>query len=1312
MSAAAPAPETPAPAPRKRRRWGLITLVTLLLLIGVVAGGVYWIVSTPGGAQLVLARVAGALGKGARIEGVEGELGGVLRIKLIVVDQPDLYVRIEDVEIHSSPLEPLRGRLLVQRLYVRDVEVRTASAKSAAKVPVSFKPPYAVRVEDGRIGTLRLGKLPRGAGEDTVLKDIVVSGEGDKSRWRIARAGVTTQYGTARIAGTIGTTTPFPVELDGEFEGTLREQPLRVAAKLGGTLTELQAKLQGRIAGAQASALAVLEPFAAAPVKSLALDAHDVDLAVLAPALPRTRLAIDARLAPQGKDAFAGPVRVTNAEPGRWDLQRLPFQSAQARVVVSTQRVEATDLDIALAGGGAASGRATFKDGALDADLNVRNLDLAALHGGLQKTQATGRITIAAERGAQRFDVALKDPRFEIEGRAALANERLDVETARIVTGGGAIVAKGGMALTGRKEFRFEGRGEHFDPSAFVKTAKGDLNFAFVASGTLAEGLAGEAKIDIAPSTLAGQPAAGRVNIAGDRSRISAADVAVTVGEARLDAKGSFGRAGDALDLVLRIPDLSVVAKPFGLQLAGSAEGDARLTGTFQAPAGRVNLKGANLALPSNVYVRELTLRGEAGTEPSSPVDATLQAKGIAVGKENPPRPVAQSVNATLKGTRVAHRLDVDAVLTRNSTLRAGLQGGLDGRARELTWSGRVESFALAGQGAFALTAPATLSASASRVELGDALLKSEFGEAHLAVTRWTPRTLDLKGTSTGLQVQNLARSLRLGRVPRSSLVLAGDWDIRAAETFEGSLNLRRVSGDLRIGDPPLPLGLKDLVLRVDATRGRAKGSLDINGDRIGRVHGEGSALIVRGDTGWRFAEAAPVEARLDADIPDLQPLAAWIGPEARLGGSLNANVVVSGTGADPSVSGQARAQNLVVREPQSGFEISEGEVALRMTGHSIAIERFVARTPWRPSDRARARMRGVDMVSEGSITAEGSVDLAARQGAIRVKADKVPVTQLPTRFAAISGEARIEAGDKGVVATGAFKADAAWIGALAEALPTVSEDVVVIRASQPASQDEPQAREPMRIDVQLGLNNRVWFQGRGLDTRLDGELRVTGEVGGGPLRAFGRIRTSGGDYEGYGQKLDIERGVLTFNGPLDNPQIDVLALRRGLPVEAGVEIAGTTTRPRVRLVSRPDVPEPEKLSWLVLGRGASDASPGDMSVMLAAARALLGQNNPGSDLTTKLGLDEIHIGRADANSVLGVLPQSTVAGRTGSPAAAEIVSVGKRLNRNLQLNYEQGLADAEGTLKLTWRVTRQFQVLVRAGFLPGVDAVYRWTFK
>jgi translocation and assembly module TamB len=187
---------------------------------------------------------------------------------------------------------------------------------------------------------------------------------------------------------------------------------------------------------------------------------------------------------------------------------------------------------------------------------------------------------------------------------------------------------------------------------------------------------------------------------------------------------------------------------------------------------------------------------------------------------------------------------------------------------------------------------------------------------------------------------------------------------------------------------------------------------------------------------------------------------------------------------------------------------------------------------------------------------------------------------------------------------------------------------------------------------------------------------------------------------------------VLTFNGPIDNPQLNVLALRKGLPVEAGVEVLGSTARPRVRLVSTPDVPEPEKLSWLVLGRGAADATLGDSAVLMAAARALMGNNNPGSDLTRKLGFDEIKIGKSDTNSVLGVLPQNTVAGRTGQPAAADVVSVGKRINNRIQLNYEQGLADAEGTLKIGYRLTQQFQLLVRVGYLPGLDAVYRWTFK
>jgi len=945
----------------------------------------------------------------------------------------------------------------------------------------------------------------------------------------------------------------------------------------------------------------------------------------------------------------------------------------------------------------------------VEADLRVNDVDLAALHGGLQKTRVTGKVTASGDRAAQRFEVALTDPRFAIQGRAALANKRLDVETVRIGTGGGAVTAAGSLALEGRREFRFEGRAEHFDPSAFVNSSKGDLNFAFTTQGTLEGGVAGAAKIAIAPSTFAQLPAGGRIDVSGDAKRVAAADVDVTLGEARVTAKGAFGRAGDAMDVTLHAPNLSALAKPFGIDLAGRADATARLTGTFALPAGRVSIDGANLALPGNVFMTTLAARVEAGADPDSNIDASITATGLAIGKDKPPTTLAQTATTTIRGTRAAHRIELAAKMNRENEVRAVLQGGLDPRAKALAWAGGVESLGMTGRGAFALTQRATLAASASAVELGDARLKGDWGEAHLATTRWTPRTLDVKGSSAGIQIQNLARSLRLGDVPRSSLVVAGDWDIHAAETFDGTIDLHRVSGDLRVGEPPLPLGLQELSLKAKVVRGRATANLAVSGDRAGRIGGEGSGLIVRGPTGWTFAQDAPVQAHVVAAHTNLEAFAAWLGPDARLGGRFDAEVNVSGTGADPRVAGRARATDLAVREPQTGFEIEQGVVAVRLDGKAITIEQLAAVTPWHMPDGARDKISMEPPAGGGRIGAEGGIDLAARRGTIRVKLDHVVVTQLPKRFLALTGEAKLEAGSDGLLASGNLRADAGWVGALTTPPPSLAEDVVVVRAAKPAEEDS--RREPLRLDVKLALGDQVYFQGRGLDSRLEGEIHLTGTPGAG-LRANGIIRTAGGTYDGYGQKLAIERGVLTFAGPIDNPRLNVLALRKGLPVEAGVEVLGTTTRPRVRLVSSPDVPEPEKLSWLVLGRGASDASLGDSAVMMAAARAMLGNNNPGSDLTQKLGFDEFRIGRSDTASVLGVLPQSTVAGRTGTSSATDVIAVGKRINDRLHATFEQGLSDAEGTLKLTFKITQQFQLLARAGYQPGLDAVYRWTFK
>src|SRR6185369_4409886 len=250
----------------------------------------------------------------------------------------------------------------------------------------------------------------------------------------------------------------------------------------------------------------------------------------------------------------------------------------------------------------------------------------------------------------------------------------------------------------------------------------------------------------------------------------------------------------------------------------------------------------------------------------------------------------------------------------------------------------------------------------------------------------------------------------------------------------------------------------------------------------------------------------------------------------------------LAGTGAAPQWWGSGRAENLHVREPQSGFEIERGTAALRVSERAIAIERFEAFTPWHPSDNAREHLGAAAQGGSGKLTAEGSIDVAAGVGTIRVRADKVVVTQQPQRFAALSGEATLE-GRKGAVAVnGALTVDAAWIGALAKPLPTVSDDIVVVRKAEPEPTPETRIRDRIHLDVRIALGDNARFTGCGLDTGLTGEVRLQGEPGP-ALRASGAIRTVAGTYDAYGQRLQIEHGTLTFRGPLESPALNVLAV-------------------------------------------------------------------------------------------------------------------------------------------------------------------------
>jgi translocation and assembly module TamB len=1273
------------------------------VLVVAVAAFAFWLLATASGAAFVLERVTTVAG--GSVGGVEGRLLGPLSVDALEVATPKLRVRARRLTLDWSPHALLAGEVRVDRLHAAFLEIATAPSGEPAREPSTLKPPLRIRVDAATAERVSVATL--GLEKDAVeLRDVSLRLAADKAAWILGGAEAATPIGRAKLAGSLASDAPFALDAKGVLEGARGEATYRAAVTAAGTLAAIDAALTGSGGELTGSARARLEPFAGAPLRALEAKLQGLDLAAFA-AVPHTKLSIDAKLAPGEGAVLAGPVSIANALAGPLDKDRLPVESARATVAIGKDRVRATGVSLVFAGGGEARGEATWAGGKLDAKLAVRDADLRSWQSTLRATRLAGDITAQATTEAQSFSVALADPRFEIRGEARIAGGRLEVQKARLARGAAFVDLGGSLELTGRREFRAEGRVERLDPAAFAKVPAGELNAAFSARGRLEKGTAGELSLDIERSRFAGLATAGHAAFAWEPGRIRDAKADLAIGETRLVATGALGRAGDALEVRLSSPDLAPIGKAFGVALGGRLDFDASLAGAFEALSGRIAVDAKDLVLPGAFTVA--SAKGSVALGAGGAGEATGGIEVAGIGKRGRAAPLATRASVSVKGTRALHDIRAEADFPDKSAIRALLGGGMASGAGVPEWRGRIESFELSGLTALALSAPAGLVVSAGRVELGEALIAGAPGEIRLAETQWTPAGIRTRGSSSAVVVRTIRQILDVPGEVGSNLVLAGDWDVRIGESVDGFASLRRVRGDVRLGEPRQAMGLDTVNLRADAIGGRVKAAMEVRGSRIGSWRAEGDATLRAGESGWEIAPAAPLAGRFELDVPDLAWMAAWVGPEARTAGRLKGEGVLEGTARDPTWNGRLELSGLSLREPTLGAEVEDGTVVVALKDREARIERFELSMPWRPGDRAARAIAAAKRPAKGTLTAEGSMDIATRKGSVRVKASAFPLTRLESRFLAISGEGRAELDGPDTAMTGRFTADAGWFGIPASAPPSLSDDVVVIRGPDAAPVARGAGR--IRLDLRVDLGEHLYFVGRGLDTRLAGSLRLEGDPGAN-LRTTGTIRAVGGTYESYGHTLALERGALNFQGRVDNPGLNILALRKGLPVEAGVEVLGTVARPKVRLYSSPDVPDPEKLAWLVLGRGQGDVSAADAGTLLTAATAILGADAPGrGKILGGLGIDEVSIG-ADSTSLLGTMPQSTVAGRTRSATAADVVMVGGRLTDDIHISYRQGLADAEGSLRIAWQYSRSLEFILRAGYLEGVDAVYRFSFK
>ena len=232
-------------------------------------------------------------------------------------------------------------------------------------------------------------------------------------------------------------------------------------------------------------------------------------------------------------------------------------------------------------------------------------------------------------------------------------------------------------------------------------------------------------------------------------------------------------------------------------------------------------------------------------------------------------------------------------------------------------------------------------------------------------------------------------------------------------------------------------------------------------------------------------------------------------------------------------------------------------------------------------------------------------------------------------------------------------------------------------------------------IDVLLLLGERVFLRTTQVDARLGGSLRVQSTEKQ-ELVGYGKIYVIRGIYLGLGSNLNIDYGDIYFTGgPLDQPELDVLALRRISIVEVGVKITGTPQLPDIELYSIPIMPEGDILSYLVTGQSMS-ADRSQTNLIVSAASVLF---PPGKSqgLIHRLGLDTFYIS-SDYEEGDGEDP-------------ATVITTGKYLSPDLYLSFGYSPDSNADQVKARYRLTPVWEIETTIGYDAGADIFYRIEF-
>lgn len=745
---------------------------------------------------------------------------------------------------------------------------------------------------------------------------------------------------------------------------------------------------------------------------------------------------------------------------------------------------------------------------------------------------------------------------------------------------------------------------------------------------------------------LRGQTAVLAAKAEGAGAQWTLANLDMRLGDNRINGSGSLQqRLAGQIDIKLaRLAQLWP-------QLRGQINGRLDVAGSLKAPQGKLDLKGQQLAFADN-RLQSLTLAANLNNAQRAQID--LKGSGIQSGDTQ-----VGTLTASAQGDINSQKVQLDLA---GPLVQLALV--LDGNLDKGNWRGRLASGDIqAGGQDWKLQAPAKIE------RLAD-------GRLTFAAHCWVSGPASLCGEDQRLMPEPKLR-YHLKQFPIDSLAaflpkdfawqgkLNADIQLDLPDSGpKGVVSVDASGGTLRVKDKQqwLDFPYDTLTLETTLNPKRIDTRLNFHGGKLGE-------LLLQAQIN-PLPKHKPISGNFNLTGLDLAVARPFVPMVEKLHGKLNGSGRISGGLLAPQVSGNVNLVDGEISGPELPVSLEDLNVQALIAGESMELN-----GTWRSGKAGQGSLKG---------QVEWAPALAMD---LRLQGSQLPVTVEPYAVLDVAPDLKISLKNDHLAIAGKVRIPRGDITVreLPPSTVKVSDDAVIIGSQ--TEEGKPPMAMAMDIDVAVG-EDQLNFSGFGLTAKVQGNVHI-----GDNLDTRGELWLNDGRYRAYGQKLDVRRARLLFAGPLDQPYLDIEAIRKTDDVIAGIRLSGSAEQPTTQIFSEPAMSQEQALSYLVLGRPLS--STGEDNNLLAQAAlglGLMGSAGVTSDLARDLGIKDFELDTQ------------------GSGTTTAVVASGK-ITEKLSLRYGVGVFEPASTIALRYLLSKKVYLEVASGVASSLDIFYKRDF-